>query len=133
MFSLWEGVTSRALRAESLFINCELRKLGKLSLQLYDVCQTIVYFIPDLTQSSTSFSSAGSASPDSVDVTSVSGDYNPSTQMSDMTAFGTERETIYECSARLLFMAVRWAKNLPSFANLPFRDQVSVLCQFDKK
>ena len=34
-------------------------------------------------------------------------------------------ETLYECSARLLFMAVRWAKNLPSFANLPFRDQVS--------
>ena len=33
-------------------------------------------------------------------------------------------ETIYECSARLLFMAVRWSKSLPSFANLPFRDQV---------
>ncbi|KAJ8304630.1 hypothetical protein KUTeg_018213 [Tegillarca granosa] len=37
------------------------------------------------------------------------------------------QETIYECSARLLFMAVRWAKNLPSFANLPFRDQVILL------
>ncbi|KAL8585085.1 hypothetical protein ACOMHN_013101 [Nucella lapillus] len=36
-------------------------------------------------------------------------------------------ETLYECSARLLFMAVRWAKNLPSFANLPFRDQVILL------
>lgn len=35
------------------------------------------------------------------------------------------QETIYETSARLLFMAVKWAKNLPSFANLPFRDQVS--------
>ncbi|KAK7489253.1 hypothetical protein BaRGS_00019505 [Batillaria attramentaria] len=35
-------------------------------------------------------------------------------------------ETLYECSARLLFMAVRWAKNLPSFANLPFRDQWSM-------
>lgn len=34
------------------------------------------------------------------------------------------QETIYECSARLLFMAVKWSKNLPSFANLPFRDQV---------
>lgn len=33
-------------------------------------------------------------------------------------------ETIYETSARLLFMAVKWAKNLPSFASLPFRDQV---------
>lgn len=34
-------------------------------------------------------------------------------------------ETLYETSARLLFMAVKWAKNLPSFASLPFRDQVS--------
>lgn len=33
-------------------------------------------------------------------------------------------ETVYETSARLLFMAVKWAKNLPSFASLPFRDQV---------
>ena len=36
------------------------------------------------------------------------------------------QETIYECSARLLFMAVKWSKNLPSFANLPFRDQVQL-------
>lgn len=34
-------------------------------------------------------------------------------------------ETVYETSARLLFMAVKWAKNLPSFASLPFRDQVT--------
>lgn len=31
---------------------------------------------------------------------------------------------IHETSARLLFMAVKWAKNLPVFSNLPFRDQV---------
>ncbi|CAH1796527.1 unnamed protein product [Owenia fusiformis] len=37
------------------------------------------------------------------------------------------QETIYECSARLLFMAVKWAKHLPSFASLPFRDQVILL------
>ncbi|XP_064475139.1 photoreceptor-specific nuclear receptor-like [Ornithodoros turicata] len=36
-------------------------------------------------------------------------------------------ENLYETSARLLFMAVKWAKNLPSFANLPFRDQVILL------
>ena len=36
------------------------------------------------------------------------------------------QETVYECSARLLFMAVKWSKNLPSFANLPFRDQVQL-------
>lgn len=35
-------------------------------------------------------------------------------------------ENIYETSARLLFMAVKWAKNLPVFSNLPFRDQVGI-------
>lgn len=39
----------------------------------------------------------------------------------------TNAETVYETSARLLFMAVKWAKNLPSFASLPFRDQVILL------
>ncbi|KAH8039669.1 hypothetical protein HPB51_008262 [Rhipicephalus microplus] len=37
------------------------------------------------------------------------------------------QESVYETSARLLFMAVKWAKNLPSFSNLPFRDQVIIL------
>lgn len=41
--------------------------------------------------------------------------------------YPSQQETINECSARLLFMAVKWAKNLPSFANLPFRDQVILL------
>ena len=34
------------------------------------------------------------------------------------------RETVYETAARLLFMAVRWTKNLTSFASLPQEDQV---------
>lgn len=41
------------------------------------------------------------------------------------------QETVYETSARLLFMAVKWAKNLPSFASLAFRDQVSIYCNWD--
>ncbi|XP_072594230.1 photoreceptor-specific nuclear receptor [Vulpes vulpes] len=36
-------------------------------------------------------------------------------------------DSIQETSARLLFMAVKWAKNLPVFSNLPFRDQVILL------
>ncbi|TDH09544.1 hypothetical protein EPR50_G00088480 [Perca flavescens] len=36
-------------------------------------------------------------------------------------------ESIYETSAQLLFMSVKWAKNLPVFAHLPFRDQVILL------
>lgn len=35
------------------------------------------------------------------------------------------QESVQETAARLLFMAVKWAKNLPSFSSLPFRDQVS--------
>ena len=36
----------------------------------------------------------------------------------------------HEICARLLFMAVKWAKNLTSFASLPFRDQVCLhYCQ----
>lgn len=33
-------------------------------------------------------------------------------------------ETIYETAARLLDMTMKWAKNLPSFTVLSFRDQV---------
>ncbi|XP_035712614.1 photoreceptor-specific nuclear receptor isoform X1 [Folsomia candida] len=43
------------------------------------------------------------------------------------TIYNPAHETIYETSARLLFMAVKWAKNLPSFGTLPFRDQVILL------
>ena len=35
-------------------------------------------------------------------------------------------DNVYETAARLLFMAVKWAKSLPSFAGLPFRDQVNL-------
>ena len=31
---------------------------------------------------------------------------------------------VYETAARLLFASVKWAKSLPSFVTLPFRDQV---------
>ena len=34
------------------------------------------------------------------------------------------QENVREIAARLLFMAVKWTKNLTSFASLPFRDQV---------
>ncbi len=39
--------------------------------------------------------------------------------------YNSNKENTKEISARLLFMAVKWTKNLTSFANLPFRDQVS--------
>lgn len=66
---------------------------------------------------------------ENIDVTSVEHDrplqhVHPGAVYTESALYPPGPETLYECSARLLFMAVRWAKNLPSFANLPFRDQV---------
>ncbi|KAM5340371.1 photoreceptor-specific nuclear receptor isoform 2-T3 [Glossophaga mutica] len=36
-------------------------------------------------------------------------------------------DSVQETSARLLFLAVKWAKSLPVFSKLPFRDQVILL------
>lgn len=33
-------------------------------------------------------------------------------------------EAVCEAAAKLLFMSVKWARNIPSFMSLPFRDQV---------
>ncbi|XP_030754477.1 photoreceptor-specific nuclear receptor-like [Sitophilus oryzae] len=61
-------------------------------------------------------------------VSSSSGPVRPEPQQATLTSlYPSSQETIYETSARLLFMAVKWAKNLPSFASLPFRDQVILL------
>ncbi|XP_060533317.1 photoreceptor-specific nuclear receptor-like [Cylas formicarius] len=61
-------------------------------------------------------------------VSSSSGPVRPEPQPANLASlYPAAHETIYETSARLLFMAVKWAKNLPSFASLPFRDQVILL------
>ncbi|CAE1271181.1 NR2E3 [Acanthosepion pharaonis] len=36
-------------------------------------------------------------------------------------------ENVYETAARLLFMSVKWARNIPSFLQQPFRDQAILL------
>ncbi|GAB0088573.1 nuclear receptor subfamily 2 group E member 1-like [Sergentomyia squamirostris] len=38
-----------------------------------------------------------------------------------------QKEAIFESAAKLLFLAVKWAKNVPSFAQLPSRDQTVLL------
>lgn len=50
---------------------------------------------------------------------------HPAGALTSAGLYPSTHETVYETSARLLFMAVKWAKNLPSFASLPFRDQVN--------
>ncbi|XP_073475213.1 photoreceptor-specific nuclear receptor [Aquarana catesbeiana] len=63
---------------------------------------------------------------ENIDVTSNEPERTPNDFQ--MSAFITSSpEGVYETSARLLFMAVKWAKNLPVFSNLPFRDQVILL------
>ncbi|XP_064628505.1 nuclear receptor subfamily 2 group E member 1-like [Lineus longissimus] len=42
-------------------------------------------------------------------------------------AYFNNPEAICEAAARLLFMSVRWTKNVPAFLSLPFRDQVVLL------
>lgn len=58
---------------------------------------------------------------ENIDVTSNDPEF-PSSPYSSSSPCGLD--SIQETSARLLFMAVKWAKNLPVFSNLPFRDQV---------
>lgn len=62
---------------------------------------------------------------ENIDVTSNDPEF-PSSPYSSSSPCGLD--SIHETSARLLFMAVKWAKNLPVFSNLPFRDQVCVCC-----
>lgn len=66
-------------------------------------------------------------------VSSSSGPVRPEPHPAGLAApalYPSTHETVYETSARLLFMAVKWAKNLPSFASLPFRDQVKKNCTY---
>lgn len=44
-----------------------------------------------------------------------------------MQAYSSNPEAMCEVAARLLFMSVKWAKNVPAFLGLPFRDQVMLL------
>ncbi|XP_067125945.1 nuclear receptor subfamily 2 group E member 1 [Centruroides vittatus] len=40
-----------------------------------------------------------------------------------------DSETICESAARLLFMNVKWVKNVPAFIRLPYRDQILLLVE----
>ncbi|XP_064191643.1 photoreceptor-specific nuclear receptor-like isoform X1 [Anguilla rostrata] len=63
---------------------------------------------------------------ENIDVTSGEPERTPSDCRMSLWPSGSQ-ENVYETSARLLFMSVKWAKNLPIFSNLPFRDQVILL------
>nr|WCS71186.1 hormone receptor-like protein 51-1 [Pardosa pseudoannulata] len=42
-------------------------------------------------------------------------------------AFDLARDSIYETSSRILLMAIRWARNFPSYSSLCFEDQIVLL------
>lgn len=44
-----------------------------------------------------------------------------------MQAYSSNPEAMCEVAARLLFMSVKWTKNVPAFLGLPFRDQLLLL------
>lgn len=63
-------------------------------------------------------------SPAQLPTSSTSSSSSSGSSGLDTTAWDPLQESVQETAARLLFMAVKWAKNLPSFSSLPFRDQV---------
>ena len=62
---------------------------------------------------------AGSSSPFHASPT-------PSSQSSSSSPL-ISSETLSEAAARLLFMNVRWAQNVPAFLSLPYKDQLALL------
>nr|XP_006814018.1 PREDICTED: photoreceptor-specific nuclear receptor-like [Saccoglossus kowalevskii] len=52
---------------------------------------------------------------------------HPSHLVSESPVYHTALESVHETAARLLFMTVKWARNIPSFLTLPFRDQAILL------
>ncbi|XP_029992384.1 photoreceptor-specific nuclear receptor [Sphaeramia orbicularis] len=65
---------------------------------------------------------------ENIDVTTNDSERDPSPSECRVSPFTSScSESVYETSARLLFMSVKWAKNLPVFSLLPFRDQVILL------
>ncbi|MES9881746.1 MAG: hypothetical protein ABW185_12780 [Sedimenticola sp.] len=54
--------------------------------------------------------------------------YPPASERLDNTPYSSSRlETTYETAAKLLFMTIKWARSIPSFLTLPFRDQAILL------
>ena len=53
-------------------------------------------------------------------------EFNPIRFQSDFSVsmYYSNPEAVCEAAAKLLFMSVKWARNIPSFMSLPFRDQV---------
>uniref|UniRef100_A0A3Q2U2B0 Photoreceptor-specific nuclear receptor n=1 Tax=Fundulus heteroclitus TaxID=8078 RepID=A0A3Q2U2B0_FUNHE len=64
---------------------------------------------------------------ENIDVTTNDAEESLSLDGSRLTYSSSSSESFYETSARLLYMSVKWAKNLPAFTHLPFRDQVILL------
>lgn len=99
----------------------------------YLIKGAVSYLIKDSFNKSCNIKLVSLVTDDSIDVTNeeppscTSAPLQPPPLPETTSLYPPAQETVYETSARLLFMAVKWAKNLPSFAALPFRDQVHTI------
>lgn len=77
---------------------------------------------------SSSSSSSSSSSLSSSSTQSYSNNFIQQSFLSNLQQLQQQQqgsESIHEASARLLFMAIKWCKSLPSFTSLPLTDQVT--------
>ena len=76
-----------------------------------------------------SFSSPDTQLPSPIVMTSYSipAVHSQKSQLSVPSSFHHSVDGIYESAARLLYLSVTWARNVPAFLQLPFRDQIILL------
>ena len=76
-----------------------------------------------------SFSSPDAPLPNPIVMTSYSMQplHSQKSQLSAPPSFHHSVDGIYESAARLLYLSVTWARNVPAFLQLPFRDQIILL------
>ena len=74
-----------------------------------------------------SFSSPDTQLPSPIVMTSYSVPHSQKSQFPTTSSFHHSTDGIYESAARLLYLSVTWARNVPAFLQLPFRDQIILL------
>lgn len=76
-----------------------------------------------------SFTSPDTQLPSPIVMTSYTGPslISQKSQLSAPPPYHHSVDGIYESAARLLYLSVTWARNVPAFLQLPFRDQIILL------
>ena len=95
---------------------------------------TITSFADKMQMTMNSLQANSSVNGTNVNGNTVTTTSNGSTQFSQMQLLGNfslppliNPDKIYESATRYLYMSVSWARNIPTFLELPFRDQAILL------